>query len=197
MISGDIPDNCICAYHFAETVEDKEKKYMLHHPKILTGVLIQTTRMSWLKLPWDTIEYRDFLVLISETEMFKTSQTQEARTICCPLLLLATWRPSLLLCTLSTTTFGCKRRLIWRRVRDLPQRKHNSWPEEEALITGNGTIPLLTMHGRMIRHIWEQQKEWSFDQKIEQEWIKKENGGHCPTGQKTNQKCAAYKSAIS
>jgi hypothetical protein len=50
------------------------------------------------------------------------------------------------------------------------------------------------MYGRIIREIREQRKNLGFDRKLQQEWIKENEGHSSTTGKNSNQKSQEYRS---
>ena len=188
----------IVVFHIAETVEDREKKHMLHHPKLLTGWLnpdYQNDLPETTPVLRDTDAYKDFLFLFGrfgvKTENFKTRYKNSL------LSSFVSCNMEAFLVTVYTLNYN-----FWLQKTNLEEDGERASAEKTQLLVrgsrdnGGWSDPAIIMYGRIIRHIREQRrKDWSFDQKLQQEWIK-ENGGNSSTpGRNSNQKCPEYRLA--
>lgn len=171
---------------------------MIHHPKTLTGWLNPDYQKDDIPettpILRETDAYMDFLFLFgrfgAKTEKFKNRYRNS------PLSSFVSCNMEAFLVTVYTLNYN-----FWLQKTNLEEDGERASAEKTQLLVrgsrdnGGWSDPAIIMYGRIIREIREQRKNLGFDRKLQQEWIKENEGHSSTTGKNSNQKSQEYRSA--
>jgi hypothetical protein len=172
---------------------------MIHHPKTLTGWLNPDYQKDDIPettpILRETDAYMDFLFLFgrfgAKTEKFKNRYGNS------PLSSFVSCNMEAFLVTVYTLNYN-----FWLQKTGLDEDNERPAQTEKTILltrgspdNGGWSDPAIIMYGRIIREIREQRKNLGFDRKLQQEWIRENEGHSSTTGKNSNQKSQEYRSA--